>query len=41
MIGEYFVPRAMKDDETLESFAERRVGREFYEKLLDPMASGV
>jgi oxygen-dependent protoporphyrinogen oxidase len=31
MIGEYFVPRAMKDDETLESFAERRVGREFYE----------
>ena len=41
MIGEYFVPRAMKDDETLESFAVRRVGREFYEKLLDPMASGV
>jgi len=41
MIGEYFVPKARVDDETLESFAVRRVGREFYEKLLDPMASGV
>jgi protoporphyrinogen/coproporphyrinogen III oxidase len=41
MISEYFIPKAMKDDETLESFAVRRVGREFYEKLLDPMASGV
>jgi oxygen-dependent protoporphyrinogen oxidase len=41
MIGEYFVPQAIKDDETLQDFAVRRVGREFYEKLLDPMASGV
>jgi protoporphyrinogen/coproporphyrinogen III oxidase len=41
MISEYFIPKALKDDETLESFAVRRVGREFYEKLLDPMASGV
>ncbi|HMK55553.1 MAG TPA: protoporphyrinogen oxidase [Dissulfurispiraceae bacterium] len=41
MIGEYFVPPSRNNDETLESFAVRRVGREFYEKLLDPMASGV
>jgi oxygen-dependent protoporphyrinogen oxidase len=41
MLGEYFVPKANKDDETMESFAVRRVGREFFEKLLDPMASGV
>lgn len=41
MIGEYFVPKADKDDETMESFAVRRIGREFFEKLLDPMASGV
>jgi oxygen-dependent protoporphyrinogen oxidase len=41
MIGEYFVPKASKDDETLEDFAKRRVGSEFFEKLLDPMASGV
>ncbi|TAN45708.1 MAG: protoporphyrinogen oxidase [Nitrospirae bacterium] len=41
MIGEFFVPQQKKDDETLEDFAVRRVGREFFEKLLDPMASGV
>jgi len=41
MIAEFFIPKAQVDDETLESFAVRRVGREFYEKLLDPMASGV
>ena len=41
MIGEYFVPQADKDDETLADFARRRVGQEFLEKLLDPMASGV
>ncbi len=41
MMGEFFVPKAQKEDETLESFAVRRVGREFFEKLLDPMASGV
>jgi protoporphyrinogen/coproporphyrinogen III oxidase len=41
MIGEYFVPKADKDDETMEAFAKRRVGKEFFDKLLDPMASGV
>jgi oxygen-dependent protoporphyrinogen oxidase len=41
MIGEYFVPKSNLDDETMESFAKRRVGTEFFEKLLDPMASGV
>jgi oxygen-dependent protoporphyrinogen oxidase len=41
MIAEYFIPAADKDDETMEAFAKRRVGKEFFEKLLDPMASGV
>ena len=41
MIGEYFVPKKIYEDETLKDFAVRRVGREFYEKLLDPMASGI
>lgn len=41
LVGEYFTPKNVSDDETLESFATRRVGREFFEKLLDPMASGV
>ncbi len=30
-----------KDDETLAEFATRRLGREAFEKLIDPMASGV
>lgn len=38
---ELFMPRGNSEDESLESFALRRVGREFYEKLLDPMASGI
>ncbi len=41
MIAEYFRPPQVKEDESMESFAIRRVGREFFEKLLDPMASGV
>ncbi len=41
MIAEYFRPPDVKEDESMESFAIRRVGREFFEKLLDPMASGV
>ncbi len=41
MIGEYFVPKKIYDDESLKDFAVRRVGTEFYEKLLDPMASGI
>lgn len=41
MILEYFRPPKVKEDESMESFAVRRVGREFFQKLLDPMASGV
>jgi len=41
VLSEYFIPKGKDDDESLESFALRRVGREFYEKLLDPMASGI
>jgi len=41
MMAEYLIPAADKDDETMEAFAKRRVGKEFFEKLLDPMASGV
>lgn len=38
---ETLVPRASKDEETLKEFAIRRLGREAYDKLIDPMASGV
>lgn len=41
VLWEYFVSKGKEEDESLESFALRRVGREFYEKLLDPMASGI
>ncbi|MCX7793628.1 MAG: protoporphyrinogen oxidase [Thermodesulfovibrionales bacterium] len=41
MIGEYFVPKRELEDETVESFVIRRVGREFFEKLLDPMVTGI
>lgn len=38
---EMIIPRGKADDETLAEFATRRLGREAYEKLIDPMASGV
>lgn len=38
---ETLIPRASKTEETLKEFAIRRLGREAYEKLIDPMASGV
>ena len=41
MLGEYFVPKKEMEDETVESFVTRRVGREFFEKLLDPMVTGI
>ncbi len=41
VLSELFMPKGKGDDESLESFALRRVGREFFEKLLDPMASGI
>ncbi|MFZ3122150.1 MAG: protoporphyrinogen oxidase [Thermodesulfovibrionales bacterium] len=34
-------PRDSSDDETLADFARRRLGKEAYEKLIDPMASGI
>ncbi len=41
IIYELFVPRKVGNDETLADFARRRLGREAYEKLIDPMASGI
>jgi protoporphyrinogen/coproporphyrinogen III oxidase len=38
---ETLVPRAGKNEETLKEFAVRRLGKEAYDKLIDPMASGV
>jgi len=41
ILWEVFAPRGMADDESLAEFAIRRLGREAYEKLIDPMASGI
>ncbi|MEW6215471.1 MAG: protoporphyrinogen oxidase [Nitrospirota bacterium] len=41
VLYEIFVPKEREDDETLADFARRRLGREAYEKLIDPMASGI
>lgn len=42
MLGEYFVKALEEDvDESVETFVSRRVGREFYEKLIDAMATGI
>ena len=41
IIGEMFAPKGSGEDETLASFAKRRLGKEAYEKLIDPMASGI
>jgi oxygen-dependent protoporphyrinogen oxidase len=41
IIYELFVPRKVGNDETLADFARRRLGKEAYEKLIDPMASGI
>ncbi|MEJ2313790.1 MAG: protoporphyrinogen oxidase [Nitrospirota bacterium] len=38
---EPFIPRSKAEDETLADFARRRLGREAFEKLIDPMASGI
>lgn len=42
MIKEYFIPPLKEDiDESVQSFVSRRVGREFYEKLIDAMSTGI
>ncbi len=42
MFREYFISPLKEDiDETVESFVSRRVGREFYEKLIDAMSTGI
>jgi oxygen-dependent protoporphyrinogen oxidase len=41
IIWEIAVPKGGGDDETLADFARRRLGREAFEKLIDPMASGI
>jgi oxygen-dependent protoporphyrinogen oxidase len=41
IIWEIVTPKGRKDDETLADFARRRLGREAFEKLIDPMASGI
>lgn len=40
ILYEMFAPKG-DNDETLAEFAKRRLGKEAYEKLIDPMASGV
>ena len=41
IIWEMFTPKGGGGDETLADFARRRLGAEAYEKLIDPMASGI
>ena len=41
IVYEMFAPRATKADESLAEFGRRRLGREAFEKLIDPMASGI
>ena len=41
VVGEVFSGRAKKADETLAEFGTRHLGSEAFEKLIDPMASGV
>jgi oxygen-dependent protoporphyrinogen oxidase len=42
LLGEYWIPARGDDtDESLQSFAVRRLGREAYENLVEPIVSGI
>jgi oxygen-dependent protoporphyrinogen oxidase len=41
IIYEIFAPKGRGEDESLAEFGRRRLGREAFEKLIDPMASGI
>jgi protoporphyrinogen/coproporphyrinogen III oxidase len=41
IMAELVIPGNVKEEETLAAFARRRLGKEAYEKLIDPMASGI
>ncbi len=41
IMAELFISGDVKEEETLAAFARRRLGKEAYEKLIDPMASGI
>lgn len=41
VLWEVLAPKGRAEDETLAEFAQRRLGREAFEALIDPMASGV
>jgi oxygen-dependent protoporphyrinogen oxidase len=42
LLGEFFVPPRRDDtDESLEAFATRRLGREAYERLVEPIVGGI
>ena len=41
LMAELAIPGDVKEEETLAAFARRRMGKEAYEKLIDPMASGI
>ncbi len=42
MLAEYFVKaRTSEEDESLESFATRRLGRQAFENLVEPIVSGI
>jgi oxygen-dependent protoporphyrinogen oxidase len=41
VMAELFISGNAQKEETLAAFARRRLGREAYEKLIDPMASGI
>lgn len=41
MLAEAFIPRKQVEDESLQSFAVRRLGREAFENLVQPLVGGI